>query len=332
VNLGLSLGGFGSHDGSAPSPFDALNGARLAGPQGSHPLHDVAIAELLTPAKGPLQGEIALAAPTVLVGEGIAGTISITAAREVSARSAHLRLLGLRLVEERRSREDHDARGNVIHSEHWVEVTGRLFSTEAFIDPAIPTSLAAGQAYTSPFSIPAPPLGPPTAHLGEAIVAWAVEVRFDVAWAEDTFVATLVQVDQHPDLLRAGVGAQGGASLLDTVAVDGATIAVTSPLPAQAGGRIEVAVAWPGAPSGRGARLELHRRTNAPNGIEGIVASTPVEIAALRDGSCRDWLPVPDGSAPSFDGADLEVAYVLRVLVDRAFRDDAAIERPIAIA
>jgi hypothetical protein len=40
---------------------------------------------------------------------------------------------------------------------------------------------------------------------------------------------------------------------------------------------------------------------------------------------------VPPGSAPSFDGAGLEIDYVIRVLVDRRFRSDAAIERPVGI-
>jgi len=42
-------------------------------------------------------------------------------------------------------------------------------------------------------------------------------------------------------------------------------------------------------------------------------------------------LTVPPGSAPSFDGAGLEIDYVIRVLVDRRFRSDEAIERPVGI-
>jgi hypothetical protein len=40
---------------------------------------------------------------------------------------------------------------------------------------------------------------------------------------------------------------------------------------------------------------------------------------------------VPAGSAPSFDGAGLEITYIIRVLVDVRFRPDAAIERPVGI-
>ena len=39
--------GFGGHRGSAPTPFDAVDFARLAGPEGSHPLAAITIEELL---------------------------------------------------------------------------------------------------------------------------------------------------------------------------------------------------------------------------------------------------------------------------------------------
>ena len=76
--------------------------------------------------------------------------------------------------------------------------------------------------------------------------------------------------------------------------------------------------------------MELHRRTNAPNGMEGIIASAPIDPAALG-GGVDVSLAVPAGPAPSFDGAGLEIDYVIRVLVDRRFRTDAAIERPVGI-
>ncbi len=179
--------------------------------------------------------------------------------------------------------------------------------------------------------MPAPALGPPSAHLGESILAWALEVRWDVAMGSDHFIARYLPVAQHPDLLRAGVGKQGGTSLMTTVPVGDATISVTSPLPAPAGSEMIVRVAWPSAPGGDNGRVEIHRRTNAPNGTEGIIASVPVAPAGLSDGSAEVRLFVPAGSAPSFDGAGLEIAYVLRVLVDRRFRSDAAVERPVGI-
>ncbi len=178
--------------------------------------------------------------------------------------------------------------------------------------------------------MPAPPLGPPTAHLGESIIAWALEVHWDVPHGHDHFVATHLPVAQHPDLLRAGVGKQGGMSLMQGVPVGDAMISVTSPLPAPAGSEMVVGVRWPSAPGGQKGRVELHRRTNAPNGAEGIMASTAIDPATLT-GGVEVRLLVPDGSAPSFDGAGLEIDYVIRVLVDRRFRTDAAIERPVGI-
>jgi len=330
VNLGaLGRHAFGGHTGSAPAPFDAIDGPRLAGPEGSHPLHDVTAAELVRTSSGGVSGVITLDRPAV-VGEGITGTLRLSASEAVEARHGALRLVGLRLDEVRRSTEQRDSDGHVVSTDSWVETSGRLFVEDAFPEPAIPSSLAAGATLEARFAVPAPRLGPPTAHLGESIVAWALEVRWDVARAHDPFVAVHLPLAQHPDLIRAGVGKQGGRALLDAVPVGDAVIAVSSELPAPAGTEMALDVRWPSAPGGQGARVELHRRTNAPNGAEGIVSSVPVDPAALAGGVTLR-LPVPPAAAPSFDGAGLEIQYVIRVLVDRRFRADAAIERPVAI-
>ena len=326
----VGLGSFGSHTGSAPSPFDALNGPRLAGPDGSHPLHDVRAEELLRPSDGAVTGEIVLDRPAV-VGVGITGRIRLTAAKEISSRKAYLRLVGLRLDEVRRSVEHRDSKGNVTYTERWVETSGKLFVADSFLEPPIPTSFEPGATWEATFVVPAPQLGPPSAHLGESIVAWALEVRWDVPMGSDHWVAAFLPLAQNPDLLRAGIGKQGGMSLLDSVSVGDAAIGITSPLPAPAGQEIVVKVAWPSAPSGQGARIEIHRRTNAPNGAEGIVASVGIDPATLASGAAEARLLIPAGSAPSFDGAGLEIDYVVRVLVDRRFRSDAAIERPVGI-
>jgi hypothetical protein len=319
----------GGHTGSAPSPFDAINGPRLAGPQGSHPLHDVLPEELVKPATDAVTGEIVLDRPA-MVGEGITGILRLRALERIDARKASLRLVGLRLDEVQRSDEDRDSDGHVTRSEHWVETSGDLFVKDAFPEPPIPASLQPGETFEARFAVPAPRLGPPTAHLGESIVAWALEVRWDVAMGHDHFVAAHLPLAQHPDLLRAGVGKQGGQSLAAEVAAGDGVIAVTSPLPAPAGSEMTVSVRWPSAPGGSKGRVELHRRTNAPNGTEGIVASVPIDPGALKGGA-EVRLEVPAGAAPSFDGAGLEILYVVRVLVDRRFMTDAAIERPVAI-
>ena len=326
----LGLGSFGGHSGSAPSPFDALNGPRLAGPDGSHPLHDVRAEELLRPTDGAVTGEIVLDRPA-RVGEGITGRIRLTAAKEISSRKAYLRLVGLRLDEVRRSVEHHDSKGNVTYTERWVETAGKLFVADSFIEPPIPTNFQPGATWEATFAVPAPQLGPPSAHLGESIIAWALEARWDIAMGSDHWVATFLPLAQNPDLLRAGIGKQGGMSLLDAVSIGSASIGITSPLPAPVGQEIVVTVSWPSAPSGQGARIELHRRTNAPNGTEGIIASTVIDPALLSRGAAEARLVIPADSPPSFDGAGLEIDYVIRVLVDRKFRTDAAIERPVGI-
>ena len=327
-SLGFDL--LGGHSGSAPSPFDALDGPRLAGPEGSHPLHSVTAEELLRTSDGAVTGEFVLDRPAV-VGEGITGRIRLTAMKEINARRAYLRLVGLRLDEVRRDEEHRNDKGELIYTERWVETSGSLFSHDAFLEPPIPTTSQPGAVWEAPFAIPAPPLGPPTAHLGESIVAWALETRWDVPMGSDHWVASYLPLGQNPDLLRAGVGKQGGASLMASVAVGGGSINVVSPLPAPAGQPVLVEVSWPSAPQGQGARIEIHRRTNAPNGAEGIIASVAVDPASLVSGAARAELLVPAGAAPSFDGAGLEIDYVIRVLVDRRLRSDAAIERPLGI-
>ena len=328
--LNIHLGSFVGRSGSAPSPFDALNGGRLAGPQGSHPLHSVRADELVRPGDGAVTGEIVLDHPA-RVGEGITGTIRLVAAERIAARKAALRLVGLRLDEVTRSEDHTDSEGHTTSSEHWVEAHGKLFVEDAFLEPAVPATLEPGQTWEARFAVPAPRLGPPTAHLGESIIAWALEVRWDVPHGHDHFVATHLPLAQHPDLLRAGVGKQGGTSLLEGVPVGDAVISVTSPLPAPAGSELVITARWPGAPGGQKGRLELHRRTNAPNGTEGIIASVPFDPSTLPGGATEVRLLVPAGSAPSFDGAGLEITYIIRVLIDRRLRSDAAIERPVAI-
>jgi hypothetical protein len=316
--------------GSAPEPFDAINGHRLAGPDGSHPLHDVRAEDLVRPGSGPVAGEIVIEKP-VRVGESIEGVVRLRAVEHVEGRKCVLRLLGLRLDEVRRSEDHTDSDGHVTSTERWVAVDGDLFAENGFPEPALPPVLAPGQTVEARFSLPAPRLGPPSAHLGESIVAWALEARWDIPMGDDHFVAVHLPVAQHPDLIRAGVGKQGGMSVLDAVAVGDAVIGITTPLPAPAGSEVVVSIHWPSAGGGTTGRVEIQRHTNAPNGETGVIASVTVDPKDLQSGA-EVRLTIPGGTAPSFDGAGLENAYVVRALVDRRFRPDAAIERPIAIA
>jgi hypothetical protein len=328
--MSFSLGfGWTGRSGSAPSPFDAVDGSRLAGLAGSHPLHQVAVEELVRPSSGPVVGEITIDAPA-MVGGGITGTVRLQALERVEGRKAALRLVGLRLDEEEKSESHEDSEGNTTRTETWVEANGTLFIQDAYLEPVVPATMEPGQAWEARFAIPAPRLGPPTAHLGESIIAWAIEIRWDIARGTDDFVADHVPIAQHPDLIRAGVGKQGGQSVMAGVPVGDAMISVATPLPAPAGSEIVVGVRWPSAPGGTKGRVEIQRKTNAPNGIRGIVASVDVDPAAFKGGT-EVRLAVPAGSAPSFDGAGLEITYIIRALVDRRLRSDAAIERPVAI-
>ena len=79
-----------------------------------------------------------------------------------------------------------------------------------------------------------------------------------------------------------------------------------------------IGVRWPSAPGGTKGRVEIQRKSNAPNGVKGVVASVEVDPSAFR-GGIEVRLAVPAGSAPSFDGAGLEIRYLIRALVDRRF-------------
>ncbi|HYK95892.1 MAG TPA: hypothetical protein VE011_08530 [Candidatus Dormibacteraeota bacterium] len=324
MSITFGVGGFsGLHSGHAPSPFDALNGSRLAGSISSHPLHDVRIEDLFKAIDGPLTGSITIDG-SVRVGDPIKGTIDLTALEAIESRHAYLRLVCLRLVEERKSV------GSGSNRSEWVQADGSLFVESPFLEPAIPFEMAAGDHFTAPFAIPGPPLGPPTAHLGEAIVAWAVEVRFDVAMGTDYHVSALLPIAQNPDLLAAGVGDQGGDSMLASVDVDGGTISIDSPLPARAGSTLVVRASWPTAHAGAG-RIELHSGGNAPNGVFALIVSAPIADGDLASGAARAELALPADLTPSFDGANLSFGYSIRVLVDRRFRPDDSIQRVVAV-
>src|SRR5687768_14422707 len=166
--------GWGGHSGSSPTPFDNVDGARLAGPDGSHPLAAISIEELLKPRSSGLDGAIEIKHP-VRIGEAIAGHLRVTATRDIGARAAMLRLVGAAIAEQRRSRDERDKDGRVVRSEEWVEVHGRLFEELPFSGTTLPQQMTTGQTFETAFTIPAPRLGPPTGHYGTALIGWAVE-------------------------------------------------------------------------------------------------------------------------------------------------------------
>ncbi|HWH24848.1 MAG TPA: hypothetical protein VNW68_08160 [Candidatus Limnocylindria bacterium] len=324
------LFGIGGKTGGAPTPFDALDGPRLAGPDGSHPLAGVAIEELLKPTSDGLDGRIEIDGP-VRIGEGIKGRLELTARRDISARTAQLRLVGAVITEQQKSREQRDSRGNVTSREEWVEVGGRLFEQLPLGDVGLPPALSSGQRFEADFLVPAPRLGPPSGHLGTAVLAWALEARWDVAMGGDQRVAALVDVKQNIDYLRSGAVRLEQGAMFDAWTSGDASLAVKPLPPVAAGSEVEVTVNWPSAGGGQGARLELQAEIKAPNPIKRVVLwSSGVDPAALR-GGLTVTVPVPADAPPTLEAEKVAVAYYIRALVDRRFRPDQAVERAIAV-
>lgn len=319
-----------AHSGSAPTPFDAVDGGRLAGPQGSHPLAAISVAELIRRNSGGVDGEIAIKDP-VRIGEAISGHLRVSARKDINARAANVRLVGVLLTEHEQSREERNSKGEVTSSEHWVEVSGSVIDELPFTEPVLPTTLSAGQTFETDFNLPAPRLGPPSAHMGSAILAWALDARWDISMGGDERVSALVDVKQNIDYLRSGAVRLDAGALFDSWSVGDGTIAVRPVPPAVAGSELDVTVNWPGAGSGRGGRLELQADVKAPNALSGVVLfSQVVDPNAFRGGTTIR-IPIPADAPPTLDDKGVAVSYRIRALVDRAFRSDLAVERALAI-
>ena len=317
------------HRGDAPAPFDALDGPRLAAPGRGHPLPLVDPAELICPTTAGLDGVIEVEIADAGRGGGQwagAGRCPPTHRRT----AGRIRLVGVRLSEEERSHEQRDNKGQVISREEWVEVRGRVIDALEFTEPFVPPTLGVGQALDLPFQIPAPRLGPPSAHAGTALVAWAVEARWDIEMGRDERVAALVDVRQHRDLLRAGVIDVGAGAMHDSWDDEGATLAVRPLPPIDAGTTMEVTITWPGAVVGRSARVELVADIDAARDLQVVCSSVELPIEALRGGA-QVSLTIPADAPPTCETDGLRVDYRLRAIVDRAWRPDASAVRPIVV-
>lgn len=330
--------------GSAPSPLDALDPLHLSGPQGSHPLALVDLPSLLAGPTNGLEGSIELDGPA-LIGETISGRVHVVAKKEIDARSAVLRLVGVSLAERTRSEtEETDEAdgaprkatertaskpGETAETVRWVEVHGSIIETLPFTEPRLPTALEPGQVVDVPFTIPAPRLGPPTAHAGVAAIAWALEAKWDIAMATDERVCGYVHVNQNPDLLRAGVLTLPSGALNDVVTDEDATIAVDPIGPIPAGTPLQVAIGWPGAPGARSARLELELDVRGEISLDMDLASVPIDHRSLGQASVT--VPLDGDLPPTLQTPGLEVGYRLRVTLDRKLRSDIHRERAIVI-
>jgi hypothetical protein len=347
--------------GGAPAPFNALDSLRMSGPSGSHPLAGIDLAQLVAGPTSGLEGGIELAGP-VRVGETISGRIRVRAIRRILARTAVLRLTGVRLYEQshsgrKRSPEEiainqglasiSEGLGNLNialpttptgstagantaqETETWVEIHAQALDSLPFTEPALPATLEAGQIIDVPFTIPAPRLGPPTAHAGVAAIAWAVEAHWDMGFGADERVAAPVDVRQHPDLLRAGVLTLPSGALNDAVTDEGASIAVAPLPPIAPGTDLAVTIAWPDAPGGRSARVELNLDVSGDSSTGQVVASVEADNDAL--GGTTVTLPVAPDLPPTLEVPGLKVGYRIRVIVDRKMRSDESRERPIVL-
>lgn len=349
--------------GSLPGPFDALDGPRLAGPSGSHPLAGVQVTDLLRAATNGLRGTIELSGP-VRVGEGISGRIRVEATRPLNARSAYVRLVGILAAEQSRSGPTRAADASAAAArafdavnaataaaaaQHlppggtaptparstptdtstvsWVEIHGKVIEESRFTDPVLPLQLAPGMPIDIPFSVPAPRLGPASAHAGVALVAWAVEAHWDLPMIGDQWLAAIVPVGQHPDLLRSGAVTLPSGTLFDAVDHEGARLAVQPLPPVAAGTPVTLSVAWPGAPGGRSARVELTTDVRATTNTS--VVSVSLQVDHGRLGGMDVVVPLPADLPPTVVTDGLSVTHRLRVIVDRKLRSDVTAERPI---
>ena len=319
-----------SHTGSAPTPFDAVDGHRLAGPQGSHPLAALTARELVRTSSNGLDGEITIKEP-VRIGEAIAGHLRVTARKDINARSANIRLAGVLLSEHDQSYEQRDDKGNVVSSDHWVDVSGSYIDDLPFTEPIMPTTLSAGQTFETDFNLPAPRLGPPSAHMGSALIAWALDAKWDISMGGDERVSALVDVKQNIDYLRSGAVRLAAGALFDSWSVAEGTIAVSPIPPAVAGSEIDVTITWPSAGSGRGGRLELHADVKGPHPLSGVVLFSQVVDPNAFKGGMTVRVPIPADAPPTLDDKDVVMSYRIRAIVDRAFRSDLALERALAI-
>ncbi|CAN5788017.1 hypothetical protein BH24CHL5_BH24CHL5_04850 [soil metagenome] len=323
---GLGIGKLGN----LPAPFDAVDGSRLIGPSGSHPLAAIGAEELVGRSTDAFEGSIQVSQP-VRIGEALSGRLEVTARRDISARTATFRLVGVVLTEHQRSREERDSEGKVVRREEWVEVTGKLFEELPFTQPPLPTTMTAGQQVSVEFNLPAPRLGPPSGHLGSAAILWALDAKWDVSMRGDERVAALVPVAQNIDYLRSGAVRLEPGALYDAWQVGDASIAVKPLPPFAAGQEIEVTVNWPGAGAGRGARLELQADVQAPNGLKGLVLYSAAFAPSDFQQGLTVKLPIPADAPPTMSDKGVGVSYTIRALVDRKLRSDLAVERALAL-
>jgi hypothetical protein len=316
---------YGRRSGDLPAPLDALDGSLLVGESGSHPLAFLTPEMLVRPTTDGLTGGFEVEGRG-RVGEGVAARLHIKATRSIEGRSARLSLRGFLLREVERSATR--GSGKRTRTERWVEVVAEELETITLAEPALPLALAEGETLDLPISAPAPRLGPPSAHLGAAAVLWLLEAAWDIPMRGDERAATLVTVEQHPDLVRSGALNLGPSALFDEYSTGEATFALEPAPPLLVGSTFTVRVAHPKAEGGRGARVEIHADLDGYGSV--CLDSVEAPTAALAAG-LEARLTIPADAPPVLDAKGISLRYRIRALVDRPLLPDLAVERGVAI-
>jgi len=184
VNIGSfsSFGTIGQHTGSAPSPFDGLNGPDLAGPQGSHRFTGSGRRISSGPPTAPWQARSR--STDLPAWERDHGAIRLQASRGGQRAEAALRLVGLRLDEVARSASSATRTGTSP-----APITGRgpgeALRAGCLHRTLVPPTLAPGETWEGASRSPRR-RWPASAHLGESIVAWALECAGMSRWGQTT--------------------------------------------------------------------------------------------------------------------------------------------------
>jgi hypothetical protein len=211
----------------------------------------------------------------------------------------------------------------------WVEIEGRIIETLPVAEPALPATLSPGQVLELPFSIPAPRSGPPSAHAGVGAVAWAVEAHWEVPTGRDARVAAVVDLRPPTDIHGSGAPPPPAGALDAAATAEGAVISVTPAPPLPSGSIVTVGIAWPDAPGGRSARVELTADVGGASALSVVAASVETDHDGLANAVVQ--LPIPADAPPTLSTDGLTVGYRIRVIVDRKLRSDESRELPVVV-
>jgi len=128
---------------------------------------------------------------------------------------------------------------------------------------------------------------------------------------------------------RVGAVTLPAGAMFDIVDDEGARLSVDPLPPLTAGAQVTLGIAWPDAPGGRSARVELTTDIKSSVGISVTSVSLPADGGAL--GTAHVPLVVPADLPPTLATDGLTVGHRLRVIVDRPMRPDVSRERPVVV-